>query len=114
MADQKKPFHQAVSDRLLLAPVGINSEFRATKSAEVAAYLTILQESEMPATAAHEIAQTHAELPELLRSVGQHGLAEMADNTLADLRSRQDKPKPEAAAAPIAPALAADPTIQTT
>ena len=92
MAKEKKPFHEAVSYRLMTAPVGISTDLRDAKAAEVMAYLTILSDSKMPATAAHQLAKDHEALPGLLNQAGQAMLAEFAAEVLVDLRGREDDP----------------------
>lgn len=110
---EKKPFHEVVSRHLMTAPIGINSDLASAKAAEVAAYLAVLQESKMPPEAARQIAEDHAHLPKMLRSVGQNHLADFAVETLEDLKSREDEKNPETS--PTRSALDdVDPIVQTT
>jgi|SRR3989344_1312819 len=99
MPEPKKPFHEVVGFKLLTAPIGITGGLEREKTAEVMTLLGILEESKMPATAAHKIAEDNHRLPELLRDIGQTTLAELADVVLKDLRGRQDEPKKETAPA---------------
>jgi len=103
----KQPFHKVIGDKLILAPIGINSDghTRSVRAAEIMQLLDILMKSEMPADAASEIAETNEPLPDMLRSANQNNLADYAVQVLADLAGRVDEAKP---APPTRPQLAAD------
>jgi len=94
--ERKKPFHEVVSFQLLTIPIGITGILKAEKQAELALLLSILVRSKMPAAAAHEIAETHHQLPKKLREVGLTFLAGAAETVFKDLEGRQDEPKKEA------------------
>ncbi len=98
MSDPKKPFHVVLSQRLLLAPIGMGPAGASiSKAAEVATLLAVLGDSEMPVEAAHQIAMLHSGLPEAMRVLGQPLLAEIAEKVLDDLlgRGAQEKPAEE-------------------
>ncbi len=94
MSDTKKPFHIVVSQRLLLAPIGMVRGASTSKAAEVATLLAVLGDSEMPVEAAHMIAMLHSGLPEGMRAMDQPLLAEIAEKVLADLRARGGEERP--------------------
>ena len=95
MSDQKRPFHEVLSQKLIIVPVGITSDLASAKAAEVMTILDTLYKGKMPAAAAHEIAEFHAGLPTLLADSGQKYLAEFAEEVLDDLKGREDKKKQE-------------------
>ncbi len=97
MSDQKRPLHEVLSSKLVVAPVGINSCLASVQAAEVMIILDTLQKGKMKAADAHKIAEDHAGLPELLKSAGQQDLAEFAEKVLDDLRGREDEKKQEKA-----------------
>ncbi|OHA92137.1 MAG: hypothetical protein A3D49_01480 [Candidatus Zambryskibacteria bacterium RIFCSPHIGHO2_02_FULL_43_37] len=66
---------------------------------EVKTVLIVLQQSRFKAADAHKIAEDHAGLPGMLRSIRMSGLAEFAEEVLADLRGRKDEKKPGVSAA---------------
>lgn len=93
MPNAKKPIHEALSFRLAVAMVGMDSDPVSAKASQVALILSVLQESKMKAKDAHEIAMAHHELPDHLRTAGQTQLADLAVTALGDLKGRQDEPK---------------------
>ena len=93
MPDEKRPFHEVASRSLVTAPIGITSDLASVKAAEVATWLDVLYQSKMPAKEARKIAMMHAGLPTILRNAGQESLAVAAEETLTDLRTRQDEKK---------------------
>ena len=102
MSDQKRPFHEVLSFKLITAPVGITSDLASAKAAEVMTILDTLQKGKMKAEHAHQIATDHAGLPELLKSAGQTHLAAFAEEVLNDLRGREDEKKQEKTEEPVA------------
>ena len=46
MSDQKRPFHEVLSFKLITAPVGITSDLASAKAAEVMTILDTLQEGQ--------------------------------------------------------------------
>ena len=98
----KRPLHEVLSFKLMIAPVGIMSDFASAKAADVMTLLDVLHHGKMPTNAAHQIAKDHAGLPELLRSAGQTRLASFAEEVLNDLRGREDEKKQEKVEQPVA------------
>lgn len=90
-AREKRLFHQVISRMLHTAPIGINNDLNSAKATEVLTLLSILQQSKMPATTAHEIANAHNYLPEMLKEVGLTSLADCAEEVLTDLVRRRDE-----------------------
>ncbi len=89
----KKPFYEVISGTLATLVCDINgallgSHEWADRRAKLEAFLHILQESEMPAAAAHEIAKRHSGLGDRLRERGP--LAHLVVSVLADLQQRDD------------------------
>ena len=95
MSTEKQALHHVLSQMLILAPVGITSDLRSAKVAEVMPILTALQRGKMKAADAHMIAEIHAGLPILLTSAGQANLALLAEEVILDLHGRMDEKKEE-------------------
>ena len=90
MSGEKQPLHHVLSQKLILAPVGITSNLASAKAAEVMTILDTLLKGKMKAADAHMIAELHAGLPTLLSVSGQKELAAFAEEVLADLKGRED------------------------
>ena len=94
-SDGKELLHHLISQKLIMAPVGITSDLETAKAGEMMTLLDLLLKGKMKAADAHTIAQLHAGLPGILTEVGQKDLARFAEEVLADLRGRKDEVKPE-------------------
>jgi len=91
MANQKKPFHEVLSKKPLIATlVGAGVNFTSAKAAEVRTILDVLLASKMPAAAAHQIASDHLGLPSFLTEVGEGYLSRFAEEVLANLKGCED------------------------
>ncbi len=102
MSADKQPLHHVLSQMLVLAPVGITSDLRSAKAAEVMTILTALHRGKMKVADAHMIAELHAGLPTLLISAGQGILALLAEEVILDLHGRTDEKKQESQEAVVA------------
>lgn len=71
-----------------------SSGIRPEDSIELKTILETLYRAKMKVADALAFAEDHADLPELLKSIGQHKLAEFAGEVLSDLRGREDEKKP--------------------
>ncbi len=98
MTDYKRPFHEVLSHKLVFAPIGLTTDASSERVSEIMTILDVLERSHMKASDAHKIAEDHAGLPDLLRSVGQNALADCAEEVLADLKAREDEVPEEAEA----------------
>lgn len=88
---KKRPFYEVISEELAADSSGNKPRQQShvsVKSARIRLSLTILQESEMPAEAAHSIERTHHNLPGIMRNWEFDDLAELAAKILKDLRTR--------------------------
>ena len=94
MAIKKLPFHEVIAQKLAL-PMG---RLAPSEANEFMTLLDVLQKSEMPTAAARKIAEDNAGLPKLLADVGEYVLAEFAQESLDDLKSREDEKKEGSAA----------------
>ena len=91
MSDQKHPFHEVIASKLITASARMGGDVRDVNTVEVLVLLHVLQESKMPAIAAHEIAEDNVGLPKLLaKNDGGKRLAEFATEVLNDLHDRED------------------------
>ena len=101
MSSEKQPLHQVLSQKLILAPVGITSDIASAKAAEVMTILDTLYKGKMKAADAHMIAELHAGLPSLLIAAGQADLALLAEEVILDLKGREDEKKQEQPSAAV-------------
>jgi hypothetical protein len=97
MLDQKLPFHEVLSRKLITAPVGIRSDRAEEKIANLMLILEVLYGSKMPAAAAHKIAEDNATVPDTLSKAHVDVVVvEFYQEVLDDLKNREDEKKPAA------------------
>jgi len=87
--NHKRAFHEVLGRKLTDVSGGM-SNFSSARAVELMVVLDVLYQSQMPANAAHKIAEANAGLPEMFESFGHQPGANLAKQVLADLASRVD------------------------
>ena len=101
MADQKRPIHEILSEKLVFATtVGLRNVGPKFVMSEIETIITALHHGKMKAGDAHLLAARHGSLPVLLINAGLQPLAEAATAMLADLNEREDEQKETKTEAP--------------
>ena len=107
MSKKKAPFHEVVARKLANLLVSINRTPTYVKESGLLMLLAILEESEMPVRAAHQIAKDNADLPALLKRVsGSIYVIDASREMLSDLAHREDEtptPAPSLTPEPLKP-----------
>jgi hypothetical protein len=85
----KRPFHEVLSDKLKVVATGTVRGIDHHNIVEMVTILDVLLQSEMPAAAAHKIAEDHNHILVLLSDDEHEDVARLAAETLKDLRERR-------------------------
>ncbi len=90
MPDQKCPIHEVISRELTSLAPRVSRHPENPRGIQVITLITVLENSGMRAADAHQVAAEQAQLPQILKDLGNEDLSKRAEAMLTDLRTRTD------------------------